>query len=142
MGQVLQAAPGRLAWHEKDVRLLLQLLFLRPTAASSREEHGYWLDQLLKPWPITFQAKLLYLLTGPVDSQGQYSLWLLAGSAWLLYVTRVCDYVFVCTCVHVGFVRTRISSLEGAMGLKCIPFCSPSDVMLPVFFAIVNIFSF
>ena len=94
MGQVLQAAPGRLAWHEKDVRLLLQLLFLRPTAASSREEHGYWLDQLLKPWPITFQAKLLYLLTGPVDSQGQHSLCLLGGCI----VMCVRDCVFI---VHV-----------------------------------------
>ena len=69
MNKVLQSAPGALRWHEKDVRILHRLLFLCP-ADSCDKEYGFWLSLILKPWPIVFQAKLLYLLTAPGDASG------------------------------------------------------------------------
>ena len=67
---VLQAVPGSLPWHEKDVRLLYRQLFLCPVDASDKE-YGFWLSLILKPWPLVFQAKLLYLLAAPGDASGK-----------------------------------------------------------------------
>ncbi|XP_064400088.1 F-box only protein 47-like [Halichondria panicea] len=66
---VLQAVPGSLPWQETDVRALHREVFLCPV--KSDEEYGLWLSLILKPWPLVFQAKLLYLLTAPGDDSGK-----------------------------------------------------------------------
>lgn len=66
--KVLSRAPESFPWHEQDIRLFHRLIFLIP--AKSDVDYGFWLTQILKPWPITFQARLLYLLTAPEDSRG------------------------------------------------------------------------
>lgn len=40
--------------------------------ASDLVEKGFWLCKILKPWPLVFQARLLYILYGPVnDDNGE-----------------------------------------------------------------------
>ena len=69
MNKVLRSLPASLPWHEKDVRLLHRFTFLIPSRTD--QEYSYWMTQILKPWPITFQARLLYILTGPEDANGE-----------------------------------------------------------------------
>lgn len=69
VNKVLRSLPASLPWHEKDVRLLHRFTFLIPSRTD--QEYSYWMTQILKPWPITFQARLLYLLTGPEDANGE-----------------------------------------------------------------------
>lgn len=71
VNKVLRSSPSSLPWHEKDIRLLHRLTFLIPSR--NDHEYGFWITQILKPWPITFQARLLYLLTGPEDGHGKES---------------------------------------------------------------------
>lgn len=73
--RVLCCAPSSLPSHERDIRLLHKYLFLIP-ARRSDKEYAFWLTQILKPWPITYQARLLYLLTAPEDEDGTYTLYL------------------------------------------------------------------
>ena len=69
VNKVLRSSPASLPWHEKDIRLLHRFTFLIPSRTD--QEYSYWMTQILKPWPITFQARLLYLLTGPEDANGE-----------------------------------------------------------------------
>lgn len=66
---VLQAVPGSLPWQETDIRALHREVFLCPV--KSDVQYGFWLSLILKPWPLVFQAKLLYLLTAPGDDSGK-----------------------------------------------------------------------
>ena len=69
VNKVLRSPPASMPWHEKDVRLLHRLVFL--STAKTDEEYTFWLTQILKPWPITFQARLLYMLLAPEDANGE-----------------------------------------------------------------------
>ena len=45
-------------------------------------EKGFWLCKILKPWPLVFQARLLYILYGPVnDDNGKVALVYLVQSS-------------------------------------------------------------
>lgn len=68
MSRILRLSPGVLPWHEYDFRQLVRSILLEPS--HSDEEYSFWLCQLLKGHPITHQARLLYILTGPTDSTG------------------------------------------------------------------------
>ena len=67
--RVLCCAPSSFPAQERDIRLFHRHLFL-VSARHSDKEYAFWLTQILKPWPITYQAKLLYLLTAPEDENG------------------------------------------------------------------------
>lgn len=69
MANVLRLSPGALPWHEYDLRQLIQNTLLEPSYSDA--EYGFWLSQLLKGLPLTHQARLLYLFTGPTDSAGE-----------------------------------------------------------------------
>jgi hypothetical protein len=45
-------------------------VFLDQAAKLGEGEYGFWLTQVLRQWPITFQARLLYLLTAPENEDG------------------------------------------------------------------------
>ena len=66
--RILRYVPGSLPWHEWELRQLLRYTLLEPS--TSDEEYGFWLTQILRPHPITHQARLLYILTGPTDNAG------------------------------------------------------------------------
>ena len=65
---VLRLSPNVLPWHEWNLRQVHQFIFLQPS--TSEADYGLWLTKILKPYPITHQARLLYILTGPVDAAG------------------------------------------------------------------------
>lgn len=85
MEKVLHSKPSSLQLLERDIRLVHRHVFLDHAAKVSEREFGFWLTQILKPWPITFQARLVYLLTAPEDGEGMY--------------VHAC----MCVCVHVCY---------------------------------------
>ncbi|XP_078349063.1 F-box only protein 47-like [Oculina patagonica] len=65
ISQVLRSTPGSQPWYEKYIRVFCREIFL--DKASDLVEKGFWLCKILKPWPLVFQARLLYILYGPVN---------------------------------------------------------------------------
>ena len=65
---VLQFSPGTLPWHEGNLR---QILCHSLLSSSSDQEYGFWLTQILRPYPLTHQARLLFILSGPTDHVGR-----------------------------------------------------------------------
>lgn len=47
---------------------MLRNLLLDP--CTSDEEYSFWMSQILKQHPITHQARLLFILTGPTNRAG------------------------------------------------------------------------
>ncbi len=90
VSKVLLSGPASLPWHEKDIRQLLRLVFLAP--ARTDAEYGFWLTQILKPWPIVFQARLLYIITGPEEQNGRPILWC-SGGVSLVWLSQVGVFV-------------------------------------------------
>lgn len=70
--QVLRSSPGSQPWYERYIRVFCREIFL--DKSSDLTEKGFWLCKILKPWPLVFQARLLYILYGPVnDENGKYT---------------------------------------------------------------------
>lgn len=63
--QVLRSTPGTQPWYERYIRVFCREIFL--DKACDLAEKGFWLCKVLKPWPLVFQARLLYILYGPVN---------------------------------------------------------------------------
>ncbi len=69
--KVVFSSPSALNHDERDVRWLHRHVFLDHAIVEGEESYAFWISHILKPWPITCQARLLYLLTAPHDSQGE-----------------------------------------------------------------------
>ncbi|XP_068674626.1 F-box only protein 47-like [Montipora foliosa] len=63
--QVLRSTPGSQPWHERYIRVFCREIFL--DKSGDLNETGFWLCKILKPWPLVFQARLLYIIYGPVN---------------------------------------------------------------------------
>ncbi|XP_031572953.1 F-box only protein 47-like [Actinia tenebrosa] len=61
--KVLNSSPGTYPWFEKYIRVFCREIFLNK--ALDDQDRGFWLSTILKPWPLVFQARLLYILYGP-----------------------------------------------------------------------------
>ncbi|KAK3700884.1 hypothetical protein QZH41_012700, partial [Actinostola sp. cb2023] len=61
--KVLNSTPGTFPWFEKYIRIFCREVFLNK--AFDEPDRGFWLSTILKPWPLVFQARLLYILYGP-----------------------------------------------------------------------------
>ena len=71
---MLRSTPGSQPWYERYIRVFCRQIFL--DKASDFVEKGFWLCKILKPWPLVFQARLLYILYGPVnDDNGKWLFW-------------------------------------------------------------------
>ena len=46
------------------IRVFCKEIFLKK---SNEDDKSFWLSQFLKPFPIFFRARLLYILYGPID---------------------------------------------------------------------------
>lgn len=68
--KVLYSAPASFPLLERDVRIVHRRVFLDHALSQSEESYAFWLTQILQPWPIVCQARLLYLLTAPEDNDG------------------------------------------------------------------------
>ena len=71
MKKVLHSEPSSQPVLERDIRLIHRGVFLDHAAKLGEDEYGFWLTQILKHWPITCQARLLYLLTAPENEDGK-----------------------------------------------------------------------
>ncbi|NXO00646.1 FBX47 protein, partial [Rhinopomastus cyanomelas] len=63
---VVSSKPGSARKLELRIRLYCRSVFLNPWI--QRSDSAFWLSRILKPWPIVNQARLLYIIFGPVSS--------------------------------------------------------------------------
>ncbi|XP_063070513.1 F-box only protein 47-like isoform X1 [Engraulis encrasicolus] len=88
--------PGSSPRLEQQIRCFCRSVLLDPR--QSRQDSLFWLTCILKPWPMVSQARLLFILYGPLQDDGklgwqdvcvgavpQCSLWDLAKAITLLY---------------------------------------------------------
>jgi F-box protein 47 len=66
LDEALKRGPGSKPWYEKYVRVFYREIFL--DKADDGAELGFWLCQMLSPLPLVYQARMLYILYGPEDS--------------------------------------------------------------------------
>ena len=113
--RVLSSATSSLPTQERDVRLFHRYMFLLPAKRCSDQEYAFWLTQILKPWPITYQAKLLYLLTAPEDENGMYLCMcaIVQGSreVLMMFTTIKCT-MLLCCISYPHTVRVHVKTLN------------------------------
>ncbi|NXA84257.1 FBX47 protein, partial [Thryothorus ludovicianus] len=63
---VVSSKPGSSRRLELRIRLFCRAVLL---SGSRRHDSAFWLSRILKPWPMVNQARLLYLIFGPVSSR-------------------------------------------------------------------------
>ncbi|XP_041663671.1 F-box only protein 47-like [Cheilinus undulatus] len=68
MKAVVTRKPGVKLYQEMQLRLFCRQVFLDPWP--NQLECQFWLLKLLKPWPLVSQARLLFILYGPVQPEG------------------------------------------------------------------------
>ncbi|WAQ93944.1 FBX47-like protein, partial [Mya arenaria] len=61
---VLRAKSGGHARLELEIRCFYRRVFL--DHCGSLQDRAFWLTRVLKPWPLVYQARLLFLLYGPL----------------------------------------------------------------------------
>uniref|UniRef100_A0A8C0VIP6 F-box protein 47 n=1 Tax=Cyanistes caeruleus TaxID=156563 RepID=A0A8C0VIP6_CYACU len=64
---VVSSKPGSARRLELRIRLYCRGVLLSP--GSHRSDCAFWLTRILKPWPMVNQARLLYIIFGPVSSR-------------------------------------------------------------------------
>ncbi|XP_077108428.1 F-box only protein 47 isoform X2 [Ranitomeya variabilis] len=74
MQSLVSSKPGSSYKLELRVRLFCRHVLLDHW--TQRTDSGFWLSRLLKPWPMVNQARLLYILFGPVSTLDGYISWL------------------------------------------------------------------
>ncbi|NWZ88429.1 FBX47 protein, partial [Poecile atricapillus] len=65
--------PGSARRLELRIRLFCRGVLLSP--GSHRSDCAFWLTRILKPWPMVNQARLLYIIFGPVSSRDGHVVW-------------------------------------------------------------------
>ncbi|XP_032934587.1 F-box only protein 47 [Catharus ustulatus] len=69
---VLSSKPGSARRLELRIRLFCRAVLL---SGSRRGDSAFWLTRILKPWPMVNQARLLYIIFGPVSSRDGHVVW-------------------------------------------------------------------
>ncbi|NWI79897.1 FBX47 protein, partial [Dryoscopus gambensis] len=70
---VVSGKPGSARRLELRIRLYCRGVLLSP--GSHRGDSAFWLTRILKPWPMVNQARLLYIIFGPVSSLDGHVVW-------------------------------------------------------------------
>ncbi|XP_010389685.2 F-box only protein 47 [Corvus cornix cornix] len=70
---VVSSKPGSARRLELRIRLYCRGVLLSP--GSHRSDSAFWLTRILKPWPMVNQARLLYIIFGPVSSLDGHVVW-------------------------------------------------------------------
>ncbi|NWW41325.1 FBX47 protein, partial [Panurus biarmicus] len=70
---VVSGKPGSARRLELRIRLYCRGVLLSP--GSHRSDSAFWLTRILKPWPMVNQARLLYIIFGPVSSRDGHVVW-------------------------------------------------------------------
>lgn len=72
IGYLMKSKPGTMPGYERYIRVFCREIFLNK---ASKTEKGFWMAQILKPYPIFFQARLLFILYGPTDLENDDLIW-------------------------------------------------------------------
>lgn len=67
MKTIVNSKPGAHSKMEYDSRVFFRRIFLNH--CQSVQERGFWLNQILKSWPMVHQARILFLLYGPTINE-------------------------------------------------------------------------
>ncbi|NXY14661.1 FBX47 protein, partial [Atrichornis clamosus] len=70
---VVSSKPGSARRLELRIRLFCRSVLLNPRL--QRSDSAFWLTRILKPWPMVNQARLLYIIFGPVSSLDGHVVW-------------------------------------------------------------------
>ncbi|NXE98387.1 FBX47 protein, partial [Menura novaehollandiae] len=70
---VVSSKPGSARRLELRIRLYCRSVLLNPWI--HRSDSAFWLTRILKPWPMVNQARLLYIIFGPVSSLDGHVVW-------------------------------------------------------------------
>ncbi|XP_065609915.1 F-box only protein 47 [Cyrtonyx montezumae] len=70
---VVSCKPGSARKLELRVRLFCRSVLLNHW--THRSDSAFWLTRILKPWPMVNQARLLYIIFGPVSSLDGHVVW-------------------------------------------------------------------
>ncbi|NXW71354.1 FBX47 protein, partial [Hirundo rustica] len=70
---VVSNKPGSSRRLELRIRLFCREVLLSP--GSRRSDSAFWLTRILKPWPMVNQARLLYIIFGPVSPRDGHVVW-------------------------------------------------------------------
>ncbi|NXY56962.1 FBX47 protein, partial [Callaeas wilsoni] len=70
---VVSSKPGSARRLELRIRLYCRRVLLSP--GSRRSDSAFWLTLILKPWPTVSQARLLYIIFGPVSVRDGHVVW-------------------------------------------------------------------
>ncbi|NWV03649.1 FBX47 protein, partial [Ptilonorhynchus violaceus] len=70
---VVSSKPGSARKLELRIRLYCRSVLLSPWR--HRSDSAFWLTRILKPWPMVNQARLLYIIFGPVSSRDGHVVW-------------------------------------------------------------------
>ncbi|RMC01398.1 hypothetical protein DUI87_21836 [Hirundo rustica rustica] len=70
---VVSSKPGSSRRLELRIRLFCREVLLSP--GSRRSDSAFWLTRILKPWPMVNQARLLYIIFGPVSPRDGHVVW-------------------------------------------------------------------
>uniref|UniRef100_A0A8C8AYK8 F-box protein 47 n=1 Tax=Otus sunia TaxID=257818 RepID=A0A8C8AYK8_9STRI len=70
---VVSSKPGSARNLELQIRLYCRSVLLNHWIYQS--DSAFWLTRILKPWPIVNQARLLYIIFGPVSSLDGHVIW-------------------------------------------------------------------
>uniref|UniRef100_A0A8C3QIJ1 F-box protein 47 n=1 Tax=Cyanoderma ruficeps TaxID=181631 RepID=A0A8C3QIJ1_9PASS len=71
---VVSSKPGSARRLELRIRLFCRAVLLF-SPGSRRSDSAFWLTRILKPWPMVNQARLLYIIFGPVSSRDGHVVW-------------------------------------------------------------------
>ncbi|CAH1785920.1 unnamed protein product [Owenia fusiformis] len=67
LGIIVNSKPGSNPKHEYHARLFYRRVFL--DQVEKVQDRIFWITRILKPWPMVHQARLLFLLYGPVSAE-------------------------------------------------------------------------
>eukprot|EP00794_Sanderia_malayensis_P018120 gene18120-19930_t len=70
--QVLKSSPGSHPGFERYIRIFCREIFLNK---SEQADLSFWLAQILKAWPMCLQAKILFVLYGPMNEDSEELEW-------------------------------------------------------------------
>ena len=88
---------------EFEIRCFYRRVFLDP--CDSLQDKAFWLTRVLKPWPLVYQARLLFLLYGPVLG-GELQL---CYTGYLLYIKLSTSRRFIVKSFY--FIGTKFCGL-------------------------------
>ncbi|GFO39608.1 F-box only protein 47 [Plakobranchus ocellatus] len=111
---VVSSKPGNNSQLEANVRHFFRRVFLDP--CTTIPDKAFWISRVLKPWPIVFQARLLFILyTGHFSSSPED--WLLENIAGLLLA---CGEDITTKMLSSKAINGRYGELAGTIAYLCL----------------------